>query len=307
MAVDILGMFADLDPQAARAKQAEAFQQRLGQTTDPRAFMAAVGSNLGGQIGSMGTQLFGGETAAAAKNRLKQEALKAAIDSGVDQNDSAKFLKEVQKQLRARGLMAEALALESQVQDIRKNEAYIKQTEAYAKNAGNPTYSNWVQLDPAKNVDAYRAGARYFQTWKKKDGTTGIRFFDSEGKPIMTGTEATDAAALDGETPMSGATPEKPAEKGIVQQGVDKAKEVLGIGGAKPAAPPLSLEQQKALAAEAAQRKAAAAQWNAANQGSSGQMGVQPGPYQMITPPPSGYSMPGYQMGSGGLLTPEGY
>ena len=58
MATSILSLFGnEVDP---FAQQQQAFQQRLSQATDPRAFIATVGSNLGGQLGGIASNLLGG-------------------------------------------------------------------------------------------------------------------------------------------------------------------------------------------------------------------------------------------------------
>ena len=58
MATSILSLFGnEVDP---FAQQQQAFQQRLSQATDPRAFIATVGSNLGGQLGGLASNLISG-------------------------------------------------------------------------------------------------------------------------------------------------------------------------------------------------------------------------------------------------------
>jgi hypothetical protein len=63
MATDIYSMLTGgADSSADYMKQQQAFQQRLSQATDPRAFIATVGSNMGGMLGQgLGKAIVGGE------------------------------------------------------------------------------------------------------------------------------------------------------------------------------------------------------------------------------------------------------
>ena len=53
-------------------KQQQAFQQRLSSATDPRAFIATVGSNLGSQLGMGAQRLFGDKDQKAIEEVLQQ-------------------------------------------------------------------------------------------------------------------------------------------------------------------------------------------------------------------------------------------
>ena len=73
MASDIYSMLTgSYDPYAEGMKQQQAFQQRLGGATDPRAFIAAVGSNMGSQLGMGAQRLFGDQEQKAVGEVLQQ-------------------------------------------------------------------------------------------------------------------------------------------------------------------------------------------------------------------------------------------
>ena len=73
MASDIYSMLTGgYDPYAEGMKQQQAFQQRLGGATDPRAFIAAVGSNMGSQLGMGAQRLFGDQEQKAVGEVLQQ-------------------------------------------------------------------------------------------------------------------------------------------------------------------------------------------------------------------------------------------
>ena len=112
MASDIYSMLTGgYDPYAESMKQEQAFQQRLSSATDPRAFIATVGSNLGGQLGRGASRLFGGASPEEEKTKLKQEALAEVQASGIDMSDQVAVLKGIMQALQKRGLTAEAMAV----------------------------------------------------------------------------------------------------------------------------------------------------------------------------------------------------
>ena len=116
MASDIYSMLTGgYDPYAESMKQEQAFQQRLSSATDPRSFIATVGSNLGGQLGRGASRLFGGASPEEEKTKLKQEALAEVQASGIDMSDQVAVLKGIMQALQKRGLTAEAMAVGSQM------------------------------------------------------------------------------------------------------------------------------------------------------------------------------------------------
>lgn len=116
MASDIYSMLTGgYDPYAESMKQEQAFQQRLSSATDPRSFIATVGSNLGGQLGRGAGRLFGGASPEEEKTKLKQEALAEVQASGIDMSDQVAVLKGIMQALQKRGLTAEAMAVGSQM------------------------------------------------------------------------------------------------------------------------------------------------------------------------------------------------
>ena len=79
MASDIYSMLTgSYDPAEESRKQQQAFRQQLGTATDPRAFIAAVGSNMGGQLGQGAQRLFGAPSQKEVQAQAMQEAFQVA-------------------------------------------------------------------------------------------------------------------------------------------------------------------------------------------------------------------------------------
>ena len=182
MATDIMGLFAPYDPYAAQQKQQAQFQQNLASSLSPQQFMATVGTQFGSQLGQGLQGMLGGKSQQEQRQALRVEALRAVQASGVNQSDGTAFIRELQKQLRARGLDAEALALENQAQDIMKNQAYVQQVNQGSKDK----YSSPKALD--YNDPNYALlkdkGVSFTRSVTKPDGTVEIQYLDSKGKPI---------------------------------------------------------------------------------------------------------------------------
>lgn len=212
MATDIMGLFAPYDPYAAQQKQQAQFQQNLASSLSPQQFMATVGTQFGSQLGQGLQGLLGGKSPQEQRQALRVEALKAVQASGVDQSDGAAFIRELQKQLRARGLDAEALALENQAQDIMKNQAYVKQVNQGSKDK----YSSPKALD--YNDPNYALlkdkGVAFTRSVTKPDGTVEIQYLDSKGKPIdiMASAQPTETPP-----PASEGGPSKSAQEALLK------------------------------------------------------------------------------------------
>ena len=124
MATDIYSMLTGgYDPYEESRKREQAFQQRLGTATDPRSFIAAVGGNLGSQLGMGAQRLFGDQDQKAINDVMQQvnsiedpiEQAKAAYRAFSERN----MPKQAQLMLeRIRTLQEEAVS-----QDYKKAQA----------------------------------------------------------------------------------------------------------------------------------------------------------------------------------------
>ena len=161
MATDIYSMLTggSSDPFGDQAnRQQEAFQQRLMQSTDPRAFIATVGGNLGSQLGMGAGRLLTGGTPEEKKNRLKQEAMAEVQASGIDLSDQVAVLKAIMTALQKRGLTAEAMAVGSQMPKPEKDKLstlgmLFKEQEKYTEgSAGFNAYQKAIDKETASAV-----------------------------------------------------------------------------------------------------------------------------------------------------------
>ena len=112
MATDIYGMLnAGSNPYADQVnKQQQLFQQQLSQATDPRAFIAAVGGNMGAQLGMAVPRLFG----AKSEEEKKAEAIKQVMAETKGETDPIKRLRSVAERLRNLGMEGAAMQVEDQ-------------------------------------------------------------------------------------------------------------------------------------------------------------------------------------------------
>ena len=112
MATDIYGMLnAGSNPYADQVnKQQQLFQQQLSQATDPRAFIAAVGGNMGAQLGMAVPRLFG----AKSEEEKKAEAIKQVMTETKGETDPIKRLRSVAERLRNLGMEGAAMQVEDQ-------------------------------------------------------------------------------------------------------------------------------------------------------------------------------------------------
>lgn len=132
----------EYDPYADSMKQQQAFQQRLSQATDPRAFIATVGSNLGGQLGMGAQRLLGGQTAEEKKAEEQKRIL-----AGLNLNDSKSIL-EAAKAASDRGNIKLAIALNEMA-------TKVEDREKAAEAAKLPTYKDvggvLYKIEPGKD------------------------------------------------------------------------------------------------------------------------------------------------------------
>lgn len=111
MATGLTGLFTD--PQQQQWEQQQAFSKQLGGITDPRAFVAAVGSNLGSQIGGGLMRAAGMESPLEQQQRAIKEAL-----ASTQETDPVKKLRAVAEKLRAMGMEEAALKVDAQADDF---------------------------------------------------------------------------------------------------------------------------------------------------------------------------------------------
>ena len=131
MASDIYSMLTgSYDPAAESRQQSQAFQQQLSQATDPRAFIAAVGSNMGAQLGRGAQQLFGGQS---------QKAIAEVMQQVSSIQDPLEQAKEAYKLFSDRNMVKEAQMMMERIRTLQEeavNQRYKQaQTEYYSGRA----------------------------------------------------------------------------------------------------------------------------------------------------------------------------
>jgi len=130
MATSILSLFGnEVDP---FAQQQQAFQQRLSQATDPRAFIATVGSNLGGQLGGLASNLISGPSREQKIQKIYQAVGNISDPLGQAQEAYRLFQqegmpKEAQMVLQSiRELQKEADAEKAKVTEMRNDNTFTQ-------------------------------------------------------------------------------------------------------------------------------------------------------------------------------------
>ena len=128
MANDLMGLFntTGYDPMKEQLKQQGLFQQQLAGATDPRSFIAAVGSNMGGQLGGAAMRMFGDKT----EEEKQQEAIKKALAETTG-TDPVERLRSVAERLRAMGMEGAALKVDEQADAF--EERSLKRSEREEK------------------------------------------------------------------------------------------------------------------------------------------------------------------------------
>lgn len=128
MATDLMGLFktSGYDPIAEQRKQQALFQQQLSGATDPRSFMATVGSNMGRQLGGAVTSMFGEKS----EEEKQQEAIKKVL-SETSGTDPVERLRSVAERLRSMGMEGAAIKVDEQADAF--EERSLKRTEREEK------------------------------------------------------------------------------------------------------------------------------------------------------------------------------
>lgn len=128
MATDLMGLFntSGYDPMKEQLKQQGLFQQQLAGATDPRSFIATVGSNMGGQLGGAAMRMFGDKT----EEEKQQEAIKKALAETTG-TDPVERLRSVAERLRSMGMEGAALKVDEQADAF--EERSLKRSEREEK------------------------------------------------------------------------------------------------------------------------------------------------------------------------------
>ncbi len=144
MATNIMSLFNTED---SFAPQQRAFQQSLMQATDPRAFIAAVGGNMGAQLGQAVPGLLGMPN--------KQQKIRKIMQAVGSISDPLGQAKEAYKLFQQEGMPQEAQAVLQNIQELQKEADTLKQTADLA----NVDFSNSASVQQAAQA-ALRSGDR---------------------------------------------------------------------------------------------------------------------------------------------------
>jgi hypothetical protein len=118
MATNIMSLFNTED---SFAPQQQAFQQRLMQATDPRAFIAAVGGNMGAQLGQAVPGLLGMPN--------KQQKVRRIMQAVGSISDPLGQAQEAYKLFQQEGMPQEAQAVLQSIQELQKESDLGKYAE----------------------------------------------------------------------------------------------------------------------------------------------------------------------------------
>ena len=144
MATNIMSLFNTED---SFAPQQQAFQQRLMQATDPRSFIAAVGGNMGAQLGQAVPGLLGMPN--------KQQKIRKIMQAVGSISDPLGQAKEAYKLFQQEGMPQEAQAVLQSIQELQKESDTLKQTADLA----NVDFSSSAAVQQAAQA-ALRSGDR---------------------------------------------------------------------------------------------------------------------------------------------------
>lgn len=118
MATSILSLFEN--PQDNFQSQQQAFQQNLSRATDPRSFIATVGSNLGAQLGGLAQNMFG-----QPSNTQKAQRIMQAVGNISDPLGQAE---EAYKLFQQEGMAREAQITLQRISELRKERQAEEET-----------------------------------------------------------------------------------------------------------------------------------------------------------------------------------
>lgn len=158
MATDIYNMLTGgYNPEDERRQQQQAFDQNLGRTTNPQAFIASVMSNMGSKIGQ---RVAGVKDPREEKAIKKREALERVKASGVNMKDRVAFLSAVAQEFQNVGLTAEALQVSEAAQGA-KVKSYQMQGFENAEKAKEAVAAVLAKNPNATSQDLYAAAAEF--------------------------------------------------------------------------------------------------------------------------------------------------
>ena len=157
MATSILSLFEN--PQDNFQAQQQAFQQNLSRATDPRSFIAAVGSNLGGQLGGLAQNMFG-----QPSNTQKAQRIMQAVGNIADPLGQAE---EAYKLFQQEGMAREAQITLQRIGELRK-ERQAEEETLRARSFDKFMSSPETQLETPE--DYYAASRAAFQAGDRQTG-----------------------------------------------------------------------------------------------------------------------------------------
>lgn len=155
MATDIYGMLnGSADPYAENVnRQQQMFQQQLMQSTDPRAFIATVGGNMGAQLGAAVPRMFGFKP----QEEKNAAAIKQAMEETKGETDPVKRLRSVAERLRALGMEGSAMKVEEQADKYEDRNLSREDREAAIKEREQRTAASEAKV---KKDEAEAAAAK---------------------------------------------------------------------------------------------------------------------------------------------------
>jgi hypothetical protein len=239
MATDIYGMLTGgYDPRAAQMKQQQAFQQQLGTATDPRAFIAAVGSNMGNQIGQAAQGMFGNSEQKSVEDVLQQVS---SVTDPLEQAKAAYSLfsqKNMPKQ--AQMMLERVRALEQEGVNTKYKQA---QTDYYSNRATSGGKGTGAERMLAKIGDVRRRmlQGEEVPAWEVAEANDMIqqlgkqKTYEQDGQLITISQSQISPLPVKGATPAQGEAAGAPAAPGVV------------VGGPMVTNTPQYTERQKKL------------------------------------------------------------
>lgn len=165
MATNIMDLFGNYDPEAEARKRRQSFQQSLSQTTDPREFVALLGTNMGASLGRAAGGLLGGPTKEQKIQQILQQVGNISDPLGQAQAAYELFQQE--------GMVQEAQKMMGRIQELQKG----KQKEQFQN------YLSTGKFDtPEDMLNAARAafaagenqtGTAFLTSYKNAKGAVG--------------------------------------------------------------------------------------------------------------------------------------
>ena len=164
MATSILSLFGnEVDP---FAQQQQAFQQRLSQATDPRAFIATVGSNLGGQLGGIASNLLGGPS--------REQKIQKIYQAVGNISDPLGQAQEAYRLFQQEGMPKEAQMVLESIRELQKESDAQKAEQE--KKIAEDRFAEYMTTADVTDTDGLKNAAQ--AAFKNKQNTLGKMFMD---------------------------------------------------------------------------------------------------------------------------------